>query len=266
MDQVSRPLQIVLVVVLGFAGLWFMALRPKPGGRGGSAPAPAPAVQAPAPKKSAIPGGLGSAVDKARAAKLQGDAAAAARPGQVDAKADPQAQNTPATPVQAPPAKPPVSAAKPSSPQVATGSVALVSAGSAAFGLVRTGLDDTAGAKGLSSAAGEGRPGFATPGKIRAALAQRHVVVLLFFSADSADDRAVRNDLGAVNRRGGRVDVWAVSVRGLPRFKNVMQGVQVLQSPTVVVLSRSNPYVFPGFTDHAEIDQAAAVALRSKRA
>jgi ABC-type molybdenum transport system ATPase subunit/photorepair protein PhrA len=58
--------------------------------------------------------------------------------------------------------------------------------------------------------------------------------------------------------------VWGVSVRGLSRFKNVLQDVQVLQSPTVVVLSHRKPYVFPGYTDHAEIDQAAAVALRPR--
>ena len=54
MDQVSRPVQIVLVLVLGFAGLWFVALRPKSDDGGGApAPAPTPAAQTPAAKPDA---------------------------------------------------------------------------------------------------------------------------------------------------------------------------------------------------------------------
>jgi hypothetical protein len=272
MDQVSRPFQIVLVLVLGFGGLWFFALRPKTDG-GGGAPAPAPAAQTPpaksdaAPaKKSPIPGGLGRAVDKANSTKAQGDAAAA--------KADAPEQNTTANPVQTPPAQPVVKTAKPA-PQVAVSGTGLVRAGTVAIGLVNTGVDKAIGAKtGIAGVkhsahrpakvARDARPGFASPAKIRAALAKRHVVVLLFFSARSSDDRAVRRELAAVDSRGGRVQVWGVSVRGLSRFKNVLQDVQVLQSPTVVVLSHRKPYVFPGYTDHAEIDQAAAVALRPR--
>jgi hypothetical protein len=268
MDQVSRPFQIVLVLVLGFAGLWFFALRPKTDDGGGApAPAPAPAAQTPPVKKSPIPGGLGRAVDKANSTKAQGDAAAAA--------ADAPEQNTTATPVQTPPATPAVKAAKPA-PQVAASGTGLVRAGTVAIGLVNTGVDKAIGAKTDIAAskrstphrpakvARQDRAAFANPAKVRAALAKRHVVVLLFFSARSSDDRAVRRELAAVGSRGGRVQVWGVSVRGLSRFKNVLQGVQVLQSPTVVVLSHRKPYVFPGYTDHAEIDQAAAVALRPR--
>jgi hypothetical protein len=273
MDQVSRPVQIVLVLVLGFAGVWFVALRPK--SDDGGAGAPAPAVQAPAKpkpvtpatKKSPIPGGLGRAVDKANATKAQGDAAAAA--------ADAPAQNTTATPVQTPPAKPVVKTPK-STLKVNTSGTGVVRTGTIAIGLVNIGADKTIGAKAdiaaarhapahrSAKAARDARPGYATPAKVRAALAKRHVVVLLFFSSRSSDDRAVRAELGSVARRGGRVQVYGVSVRGLSRFKNVLEGVQVLQSPTVVVLSHRRPYVFPGYTDHAEIDQAAAVALRPR--
>jgi hypothetical protein len=251
MDQVSRPFQIVLVLVLGFAGVWFVALRPKSDEGGG---APAPAAHG---KKSPIPGGLGRAVDKANATKAQGDAAAGHAP----------AQSTTASAVQTPPAKPVVKAAKPGSKVAAAPTNGLVHAGALAVGRVHIGIDAATGpgAAQTVEAAGQARPGYATPAKIRAALAKRHAVVLLFFSARSSDDRAVRRELAAVDTRGGRVQVWGVSVRGLSRFKNVLEGVQVLQSPTVVVLSHRTPYVFPGYTDHAEIDQAAAVALRPRR-
>lgn len=291
MDQVSRPFQIVLVLVLGFAGLWFVALRPKTDTSGGS-PAPAPAAPAQASssgssapgtstgqQRSALPGGLGTAVDKARATQSQGDAAAAAQDAQgaaSDVTASQARQNTTAGPVQTLPATP-VSKPRSPAPKVAAGGgrVAIVRAGTLAVGRLDLGLERT-GSIGLGKTtarprphangkvARRARPGFATPGKVRAALARRHVVVLLFFNARGSDDRAVRRELAAVDRRGGRVQVWGVSVRGLARFKNVMQSAQVLQSPTVVVLSHRTPYVLPGFTDHAEIDQATAVALRPK--
>jgi hypothetical protein len=54
----------------------------------------------------------------------------------------------------------------------------------------------------------------------------------------------------------------SVSVNGLARFRNVLHGVNVVQSPTVVVLGRkAPPRVLEGYTDHAEIDQATLVAL-----
>jgi hypothetical protein len=268
MDQVSRPFQIVLVLALGFAGVWFMALRPK-ADTGGGSPAPAPAAQAPTPqsnpsappaqsdaatppRKSPIPGGLGRAVDKANDTKATGDAAATAQ--------NAPAQNTTATPVQTPPTQPAVKPAKPA-PKVAAGSGATVlRTGTIALGLVNIGFDKTIGAK----PARQTRPGFATPGKVRAALAKRHAVVLLFFSARSSDDRAVRREIAAVDRPRGRLQVYGGSERGLSRFKNILDDVQVLENPTVVVLSRRSPYAFPGYTDHVEIDQATAAVLRPR--
>ena len=77
MNQVSRPLQILLVAVLLGGAVYMLALRPKTDG-GSSAPAK-PAKQAttsPAQGPgSSIPGGLGKAVTKARGAAAQSDAA-----------------------------------------------------------------------------------------------------------------------------------------------------------------------------------------------
>jgi hypothetical protein len=230
MDQVSRPMLIAFVAVVAFAAVWLVALRPKSPDAPSGQPAPA-AQPAPAEKpKSALPGALGGAVDQARAAKADGDAAAGARPGQVDAAAGDSPAATQAAPA------PPAAAAAPAARERVTRAV---------------------------SRAEARRPGFGTPAKVRVALARGQAVVLLFYSARSSDDRAVRGELAAVSRRGGRVKVWAVSVNGLPRFKNVLRGVQVLQTPSVVMLHRGTPPVlFAGFTDRAEIDQTAAVALR----
>src|SRR5205809_47928 len=48
MDQVSRPLQIALLAALGFAVLWFIALRPQGNSSGGSSAPATPAKAAPA--------------------------------------------------------------------------------------------------------------------------------------------------------------------------------------------------------------------------
>jgi hypothetical protein len=64
MEAISRPMQIVLAVVLAFAALWFVALRPK--GESGSSSAPsAPGTQ-----------GLGRAVTGANGAVAQSNSAA----------------------------------------------------------------------------------------------------------------------------------------------------------------------------------------------
>lgn len=52
-DQVSLPMRIALMAVLAFAGLWFVALRPKPPQAAAPTPAPAPQTAAkPAPAAS----------------------------------------------------------------------------------------------------------------------------------------------------------------------------------------------------------------------
>ena len=74
MSQVSRPVQIALVVVVLAGALWFLALRPHPpSGTGAQTPAPVATTPAPSSKApgSSLPlgvGGLARAVDKAHGA------------------------------------------------------------------------------------------------------------------------------------------------------------------------------------------------------
>ncbi|MDX6649430.1 MAG: hypothetical protein QOJ97_1381 [Solirubrobacteraceae bacterium] len=233
MDQVSRPIQFLLIGVLAFAALWFVALRPKTDS--GGAAAPPPAAAAPAPAKSSLPGGLGTAVDKARTTQAQGNAAAAAQSGTTTSTLGAAPAPAPAAAKPATTAAKPRAAARPAKPRAATP--------------VRR------------RAEGPGP----TPAKVRRGLAQRHAVVLLFYSAASSDDRAVRSELAGVSRRGGRVDTWAIPVSALSRFANVLQGVQVFQTPSVVVLSSTRkPMLLAGYTDRAEIDQVANAALRRR--
>jgi hypothetical protein len=298
MSEVSRPLQVVLLLTVAFAGLWFVALRPKTDTGGGAPPAPAPAPAAktqpaqPAQHKSSLPGGLGRAVDKANATKQQGDGQAATtdRAGSAPETGAP-AQPAP-TPAPAPrPSVTPTPASTPSSPaavlgrsvgaSVAHSQNAAVSAGATAMGMVSASLFDAMGLRGRvapapAPASAPARPGHApppatrhvkalpgvTPGMVRQALGRGDVVVLLFWNANSSDDRLVRSELSQVDRRGGRVHAWPVSASGLARFKNVLRGIDVVQAPTVVVMARgAEPRMFEGYTDHAEIDQATLLDL-----
>lgn len=223
-------MQVLLIAVLAFAAVWFVALRPKPPKAGAPAKTPAPAQHAPAPKSS-LPGGLGRSMDKARAAKATGDASATSRSGAANVS-DPTAA-TPKTSVSAKPVT--AAAAKPAT-EPAT-----------------------------KPARARHEPAGPTPGKVRHALARGHAVVLLFYSTAGSDDRAVRSEVAGVSRRGGKVDVWAIPVRGLSRFRNVLRGVQVLQTPSVLVMHRARqPVQLNGYTDRAEVDQVAASLLRKR--
>jgi hypothetical protein len=229
MDHISRPLQFLLIGVLAFAALWFVALRPKAGGTGAAATPPA---QAATPPKSALPAGLGTAVDKARTTRAQGDAAAAAQDGKTTSTPAPKpvTATAPATP------KPRAAVVKPKAP-----------------------------ARAARPVRPRPEPAGPTPTKVRRGLARGHAVVLLFYSAGSSDDRAVRSELSGVSRRGGRVDTWAIPVGALARFANVLQGVQIFQTPSVLVLSPTRkPMLLAGYTDRAEIDQVANAALRRR--
>jgi hypothetical protein len=95
------------------------------------------------------------------------------------------------------------------------------------------------------------------------ALDARHAVVLLFWTRAGADDRAVRAAVGGVNRRGGKVRVEAASVADVGRYEAITRGVQIVESPTVLVIDpQHTARAITGYTTTAEIDQAVGDALR----
>jgi hypothetical protein len=229
MDQVSRPLQILLVAVLLFGAVYMLALRPK---SDGAASAPAkPAKQAttsPAQGPgSSIPGGLGKAVTKARGAAGQSDAA-----NQRLQQATGGATSTPAArpaPAPAKAASPAARSARPAKPPAATPKATSASTA------------------------------------VAAALAKGKVVVLLFWNQQASDDRSVREELAHVSSHGGRALIVAAPVRQVSLFSNSIRGVQVLQSPTIIVIDRRHrARTLVGYTDRAEIGQAVDVALAGR--
>jgi hypothetical protein len=96
------------------------------------------------------------------------------------------------------------------------------------------------------------------------AITQQKVMVVGFFTKQSADDRAVRKAMLKVDRWGGRVMVKAAPIGQIGAWGRVARGVDVQQSPTVVVVGRNlqaTPLV--GFVDKQTIDQVVVDSLRS---
>ena len=281
MDQVSRPLQVVLVGAVLFGAVWFVALRPKSDGGGGGSSAPATQHAAPtstSPAKgpgSSLPGGLGKAVTKARGAAGQSDAAnqrlQQATGGQAAAPARPApAPARPVAPATAAAKPAPATGTRPSglsfnSNNAAASSLALATsmlAAGVAQAAGRSAARRTVGAK-LRAAA----PSRATssPTAVRAAIARGKVVVLLFWNPLGADDQLVRDELTHVSSHGGRALIVTAPVREVSRFSSVTRGLEVLQSPTVLVLDHTrHARMLAGYTDRAEIGQSVSAAIAAR--
>jgi hypothetical protein len=102
------------------------------------------------------------------------------------------------------------------------------------------------------------------PSKIARAIRKDKTLVLLFWNGKSADDKAVHKALADVNRWHGRVFVASASIKQISAYGRIARGVDVEQSPTVVVADselRAEPLV--GYVDAATIDQAVVDAFRN---
>jgi hypothetical protein len=89
------------------------------------------------------------------------------------------------------------------------------------------------------------------------------VLVLLFWNAGAADDRAVRAALSHVDRHRGRVAVAAAPIAHVGRYKPITSGVHVLESPTVIVLDTRTrrARTIAGYADVRELDHLVAQTL-----
>jgi hypothetical protein len=222
-DKISLPFRILLVVILLFAVVWFVLLRPKPG----DAEPAAPTVST-APAVSTAPGvaGLTAAEAKAKKAVAAANAAAARQEATANAvggsstTAKPSAKGvTPATP--ATPAVKPVKPVKP----------------------------------GLADDAAPGDP--SRP--LLASVDAGKVVVLLFWNKKAADDRATREGLRKVDLHHGKVVASAVPLAEVGRYEAITRGAQVLESPTVLVIGAGGKArAITGYTQAKEIDQAVS--------
>jgi hypothetical protein len=102
------------------------------------------------------------------------------------------------------------------------------------------------------------------PAPVRAAIDERKVLVLLFWTPGAADDRAVRRELDAVDRHAGRVVVHSAPVNRIARYQKITRGAEVAQSPTVLVVDRKRKVEsLVGYADHLSVDQLVTDALRN---
>ena len=121
----------------------------------------------------------------------------------------------------------------------------------------------TAVATGGATAAKPAKPA-GLPTRVRTALADDKVVVLLFWTPRAADDRAVHAELAKVDRHAGKVVVQAAPVARIARFQRITRGADVAQSPTVVVVGRDRKAeTLVGYVDHVSVDQLVTDALRN---
>ena len=96
-------------------------------------------------------------------------------------------------------------------------------------------------------------------------LARGKVAVLLFWNRRAADDRAARRAVARVDRHHGKVKVHVASVSRVGDYGAITQGVEVLQSPTVLVIGPDHrARTISGYTDSAEVDQLVD-AVRAAR-
>jgi hypothetical protein len=85
------------------------------------------------------------------------------------------------------------------------------------------------------------------------------VVVVLFWNKNASDDRATRRGLRSVDLHGGKVVASAVPIGEVGRYEAITRGVQVLESPTVLVIGAGGKArAITGYTQPKEIDQAVS--------
>lgn len=93
-------------------------------------------------------------------------------------------------------------------------------------------------------------------GPILQELASGKVVVAIFYDRAGADDRAALQAVRATARHGGRVVVYAIPIGQVGDYNALTASVQVLQSPTVLVIGPDHKATtIVGYTEVQEIDQ-----------
>jgi hypothetical protein len=227
MSQISPPIRILLVCAVAFLAAWMLFLRPKDDA--GTPAAAAPSAPATRPVDSGGPTAgsfAGKAVEKAN------DAAAAS-----DAATEDLAAAT---------------GEKPADTPTATASTAAA-----------TPADETAA--GAQSGTPTAKAADGLPLRVLRAMGKRKVVVLLFWSPKSADDKAVRKALGGIDRHKGKVLAHATNVKKIAAYAPITRGADVKQSPTVVIVDRDREVqTLVGYVDRVTIDQAVTDALKKR--
>jgi hypothetical protein len=224
MSQISPPIRILLVCAVAFMAAWMLFLRPKD-----DAGAPAAATPSPAATQPVAAGGEKAGSFAGKAVEKANDATAAQ-----DAQAEELAGGVSETTTPSTTAVTPTTDAE-QAPAVKPGE--LTKKAAAAGGL---------------------------PLRVLHALADHKVVVLLFWSPKSAEDKAVRKALNGIDRHKNKVLAHAAHVKRIAAYGQITRGADVEQSPTVVIIDRNRKVeTLVGYVDRVTIDQAVTDALRN---
>lgn len=245
MNQVSRPMQILLGAVLVFAVLWFVALKPKTAVEEPIAAAPVTPATTP---RSAAGGaeaqtGLGKAVESANNVAAQSNSATAKAEAQTGEQTPAPNTSTPATKAPA-----------------ANGSAAN---GSAAKGSAATKAAKADEDGGASSA--QQKKANRTITAIKRDLAARRAAVVLVYQAKGKEDKIllkrVKND---INRRGGKVRTYYVHVSQVGYYDGLLSGLNLGQTPSTIVIAPDNQAkVLGGLTSTERIDRLTSSAIQT---
>ena len=102
------------------------------------------------------------------------------------------------------------------------------------------------------------------PKPLRKAIRDDKILVVLFSNRKSYDDKAVEKALTKVNKWDGKVYVHTAPLRKISRYGRIARGVNVEQSPTVVVADHTlKAETLVGYVDRGRIDQAVLDARRN---
>jgi hypothetical protein len=107
-------------------------------------------------------------------------------------------------------------------------------------------------------------PELGLPPAVAKAMAQKKVLVMLFWNKKAFDDQAVRREVRGIDRHKGKVKVHVASINDVARYAPITRGVNLEQSPTVVVVKGKTADSLVGYVDTESIDQTVSDVLRSK--
>src|SRR4051812_22886043 len=101
------------------------------------------------------------------------------------------------------------------------------------------------------------------PAGVRKAIEARKMVVLGFFNPEALDDRATQKQLKKVWTFHGRASVHTASIVDVQRYQVITRGVDVSQSPSIVVIDRNRKaQLLTGYVEHLAVEQAIMDAMR----
>ena len=268
MSQVSKPMQILLGVAVLFAVVYFVALRPKPGGSAEPAAA-VPAASTPVALDAAggavAKTGLGKTIEKANNTKASSDAEAT------------RESNTTADGANGGSASVTSSAAVASGAAGAAATKTTTVHATTPNGTTVTATKTTTVAA-ARAAAIKAKAAAAVAGVSHAQLHAYHVidgikgdlahnraVVFFFWSPSGDEDRMVHTIVTKqIDTHHGKVRVYVANVNDVGLYNGLIGDLPVAQSPSLLVIAPdSQTIVLGGLTSVARINRLTSAALLS---